>query len=161
VRPREHEKQRCGKEPGLAVAGGWVRNDSHFLTLHARARRARESAIGNGGVSGRAARRYWKPAGPCSLSVPDAILDPMAITSTPTLDQSMASPGKSISQRQSELLAQRMGNRPVRFVEDVIADQPELEERLSSESSVIGHGFSSTRSTQAPPNDSDQDSPKK
>jgi hypothetical protein len=138
---REGARARRGRRMGA----------KRFTLPHTpRARRARESVIRNGGVSGRAARRYWKPAGPCSLSVPPTIFDSMAITSTPTWSPSMAKRGKSISKRQSELL----GNWPVRFVEDVIKDHPELEQRLTSETTVIGHGPSSTPSTPSSPIDS-------
>jgi hypothetical protein len=62
----------------------------------------------------------------------------------------MASPGQSISKRQLALL----GNPPVRFVEDVITDQPELAQRLSSETTVIGHGPPSTPSMRRSTDDS-------
>jgi hypothetical protein len=59
----------------------------------------------------------------------------------------MASPGSDTSQK----LWKPLRRRTMRFVEDVIADHPELEQRLSSENTVIGHGPSSTPSTPSSP----------
>jgi hypothetical protein len=72
------------------------------------------------------------------------IFDSTAITSTRRA--TMANPGQNTSQKRWKSYPYPLGQGPVRFVEDVIADQPELAQRLSSETTVIGHGPSSTPS---------------